>query len=310
MKKIINLVMLFSLVFILSSGAVNAKSVKQYNEDIFEITTETSERLKITKIKISKNYKNNRRISNYDYSKVEELFDLESWELRDSNEIIIQDQIVLGNFVFDQEDQVKSNISNITASSIADPGSYDDPEGYVWIRTIVRDTGYNSFGDKSYEADVIVAYAGSYGDSYQPPTFWTRGEDRIVIGHGAGAYFNSEEASRVDGYYQFYEYTPSQGQWLTTWGVTQGFVGQSDFLDTKINLANRLNVNNNFYGDFVSYARYPFALTSNTTLYASYIHNERLFGGKLTLSVGAYGFSISINGSHTEYSITPIALSA
>lgn len=310
MKKIISLIVFFCIFFTLSSGTVSAKNAPKYNEDIFEITTETAERLKITKIKLSKSYQNNKKINSYEYSRVEKLFDLESWQLCDSNEIIIQDQIISGDFVFDEADAMVARTANITQLSVSDPGSYDDPEGYIWIRTIVRDTGYNSLGDKSYEADVIVAYAGSYSDSYQPPTFATRGEDRIVIGHGSGAYFDSERASRVDGYYQFYGFTPSRGEWITTWGVTQGFVQQSDFLDTKINLANRLNVNNHFHGDFVSYARYPFALTENTNLYGTYIHNERLFGGKLSLSVGAYGFSISISGSHTEYSITPISLSA
>ncbi len=67
---------------------------------------------------------------------------------------------------------------------------------------------------------------------------------------------------------------------------------------------------NTLQGDKECMANYPISLTSNTSLNAVYIHNDRLFGGKLSISAGAYGFSLSISGAHTDYSMTPISLSA
>jgi len=304
MKKLIVFNLIFCIIFILSGINTNASQNSSKSEQIFEITEQVINKIKVTKISSTKESRGNTKSYELEYLEIANRYELNNWQIKDRDEITIYEELIEGEFSPEQSDEMM-------IKSVSNPGEYDDPEGYLTIRTVISSDGYNFFGDKSYIVTVTVKYAGNYDNSYQAPTFGIRGEDRLVIGHGSGAYYNSERTSIVDGHYQFYSKKPADLRaYVTTWSVTQGFLIYTDFLDTKINLANKLNVNNHFHGDKECMAIYPISLTSNTSLNAVYIHNERLFGGKLSISAGAYGFSLSISGAHTDYSMTPISLSA
>ncbi|MCD4826223.1 MAG: hypothetical protein K8Q99_00420 [Acholeplasmataceae bacterium] len=304
MKKIIVFNLFLCVIFVLFGININASQNYTDNEQFFDITEQVINKIKITRINSAKESKGKTKSYELEYLEIANRYELNTWQIKDRDEITIYEELLDGEYSPEQSDEMM-------IKSVANPGEYDDPEGYLTIRTVISSDGYNSFGDKSYIVTVTVKYAGNYDDSSQTPTFGIRGEDRLVIGHGSGAYYNSERSSIVDGHYQFYSKKPADLRaYVTTWSVTQGFLRYTDFLDTKVNLANKLNVNNHFHGDKECMAIYPISLTSNTSLNAVYIHNERLFGGKLSISAGAYGFSLSISGAHTDYSMTPISLSA
>lgn len=179
-----------------------------------------------------------------------------------------------------------------SASAISDAYDsdvYEDNEGYIKMTTVVYDYGTCQTGEKIYHTTVSVDYKKN---------FKMRHQDVVVIraGDGSVQYFQPDLTCRLT-YNLLYPSNVTYNSdveidYSSSYGICYKFKLPENGTSMGVGGANPV-VNMNFYGD------YYFVAKSTTFVQACYIHNEKILGGNLSVSIKNVG--ISISGSNTQY---------
>lgn len=167
--------------------------------------------------------------------------------------------------------------------------TYSDDEGYITMTTIVYDYGKCPSGEKIYYTQVNLKY-----NKY----FKLRNADSLIIRTGDGAVIDFDCTNSAT---FKYEKTNENGKTYTQ-TVTSDF--SSNY---GINYEVQLPADTSVMGSSVSYkainwemsASYYFIAKSTTYVQACYVHNESIWGNKLSISVKGVG--ISVSGRNTTY---------
>lgn len=173
-------------------------------------------------------------------------------------------------------------------SSEYDSDVYRDDEGYITMTTIVYDYGKCVTGEEIFYTKVYVDYNKN---------FKMRNQDVLAIrtGDGSVQYFDEPLSygftyNRLLNGDKLYSSDVSV-DYSSSYGIMYKFNLPSDD-GLGVSGGNPIN-NSHLYCD------YYFIAKSTTFVQTAYIHNEKWFGGNLTVSLGAVG--INIKGGNTTY---------
>lgn len=255
-------------------------------------------------------YKNSRsRTINYsaEVSELIEQYDLDLDLLNTSSSVIIQEERVSG---------VIGDIIDIPeeGSGDAKSDSWSDDEGYLTICTIAYQTGKSPTGHTTYK---IVGQVNFH------KTFKLRNKDILVLrGSDHAVFDDSYTDSGVYGYHasihnsndfastdieenRMFDLTPNYS--YGTSGVAFEFRFPEDNVGTATGGGVTVTMNE-MYTNWWVIGYYGISVLDTAVVQVSYIHNENLLGGDLSLSFGPVGLSFSLSGSNTVYDARPMTL--
>ncbi len=200
----------------------------------------------------------------------------------------------------------------------ADSDSWSDSEGYLTIYTTAYHRGYTPTGNARYQITAEIDFH---------KTFIMRNEEQLILNHSAAGVFDStgSEWGTMSYHASLHNHSafvnpPIDKEEDVTLNITPDYSQASgvcfkfewpEDLRQFNNAGGALKVDiRNVYTDWYLTANYYVIATNDTNVAVSYIHNEKITGGALSVSFGAYGISANINidGTNTPYYARPILI--
>lgn len=207
-------------------------------------------------------------------------------------------------------------VENGVEKQITAQDSWSDDEGYLTIYTTAYKIGYDKEGDAIYTIE---------GKVQMHKTFKMRNQEEFVLHHSANGSYKPNSASGQQGYHESYKgYNPYVGgdtsyekdivnnltpKFSSLSGINFSFKFPEDYNHSSTGGGVSLTSIAHFT-NWWCFGKYDVIVSDKTNVQTCYYHNEKFFGGNLSVSFSAYGLglSVTVSGTCTKYEAEPILL--